>query len=191
MRRPGPFGCAAVVCRFSGTIRRFPHFRFTRSAPLAETTTATAPVLEADSKTMIHPARRIAKASTLLLAVLLPIQPLLATCCCDVSHQGEKTPCCCDPSAGGSAAGSRPACCREESQEHSCCCAERTDCGTVGSPVFESTADSSCPGSGARVPAAAQGRATCCQTVALQPVTGPVRAASARQICVVLCCYRL
>ena len=153
--------------------------------------TATTPVLEAESKTMIHPARSIAKASMLLLAVLLPVQPLLAACCCDVSKQGEKAPCCCDASARGGAAPSRPVCCDNEGRMDTCCCAGRTDCGTVGSPVSESTADSSCPGSAGRLAAPAGARATCCQTAPLHPATRPLRAASARRICVVLCCYRL
>lgn len=135
---------------------------------------------------MICIARRSANALTLLLAALLGVHSPLAACI-ESARGAMAAGCCCERWPAGNSAASHCTHYRNGNEADTCC----ADWGAVEATVWETPADAPCPSVRPRVPAPADARATAGQAARAQAATSPARTASARQICVALCRYRL
>ena len=145
---------------------------------------------------MINAAGRIAKASTLLVAVLLPLQSFRLDCGCDARGGARRdgdseARCCAAPAGAEGAASSHPSCCRSETQTDPGCCAGSADCGTTSAPVSDTTVDSTSQNPGAGVAVSAPAELLARRTAPLHWTTSPAPSASALDVCILLCRYRL
>ena len=146
--------------------------------------------------TMIDAAGRKVRIPTLLIAVLLPFQPLLSACSCEVRdgsrREGVSGSCCCAPAGNTErAVSSRPGCCPSDRAPGAGCYTRCAACGTSSDPVSDPALDSSCRATAAGAPVPALAGVLPGRTAPTPSTTGPARTASAPDVCSVLCRYQL